>query len=61
MNNFEYQLAMLIFLIDQSANDLDTLLKLLELDQKANSHQVEVNHKIRTQLLQLKSKINENK
>ncbi len=61
MNNFQYQLAILIFSIEESANQLDALLKLLELDQKTNSHQVEVNHKIRNQLSQLKSKINENK
>lgn len=61
MNNFQYQLAILIFSIEESANQLDALLKVLELDQKTNSHQVEVNHKIRNQLSQLKSKINENK
>lgn len=58
MNNSEYQLAMLILLIDESINQLDNLLKVIEPDKKRNSNQIYNKKKIKNKLLELKIKIN---
>ena len=58
MNNSEYQLAILILLIDESINQLDNLLKFIEPDKKRNSNQIYNKNKIKNKLLELKIKIN---